>query len=329
MINGTVAHICTSPTKGVKKRPVAWAHLRDGSGLEGDAHAGPWHRQVSLLDVREIEAMRQRGLAIGPGVFAENIGVEGIELGALGLGSRLRLGESAELRISQIGKVCHARCAIYEQAGDCIMPRAGIFARVVREGRIEQGDPVEVLEAVGRALYQAVVLTISDRCSRGAAEDTAGPAVAALLRESGAFHVYRERILPDDTDPIDRALRHYAGGHGIELILTVGGTGFAPRDVTPEVTREVIERPTPGIDEAMRQASLARTPHAMFSRGVSGIRGATLIVNLPGSRRAATENLAVILPALPHGLAKLRGDPSNCDPSRAQAAASAAAKGHA
>ena len=96
------------------------------------------------------------------------------------------------------------------------------------------------------------------------------------------------------------------------LIVTVGGTGFTPRDITPEATRQVIERPTPGLDEAMRAASLAVTPRAMLSRGCSGIRGATLIVNLPGSLRAATENFHVLLPALPHGLKKLRGDPTDC-----------------
>jgi molybdenum cofactor synthesis domain-containing protein len=310
-----VAFICTSGRKGEKKRPVEAADLRRDHGIEGDAHAGSGHRQLSLLGVDDIESMRRAGLALEPGAFGENVAVEGIDLGALGLGSRLRLGESAEISITQIGKTCHSRCAIYDQSGDCIMPRAGLFARVTHEGRVRPDDPIEVLETVGRSLFQCVVLTISDRCSRGQAEDTAGPAAVHLLAEAGAYHIYRRKILPDDLETIRAALLHYSAGHTIDLVLTVGGTGFAPRDVTPEATRAVIERLTPGLDEAMRAASLAKTPTAMLSRGVSGVRGATLIVNLPGSRPAATENLAVILPALPHALNKLRGDPTDCAPS--------------
>jgi len=124
--------------------------------------------------------------------------------------------------------------------------------------------------------------------------------------------VYATAIIPDDVAEVADRLKHYADGHSIDLVVTVGGTGFAPRDVTPEATRQVVERPAPGLDEAMRAASLAKTPHAALSRGNSGIRGATLILNLPGSERAAVENLDAVLKALPHGLAKLRGDPSDC-----------------
>jgi molybdenum cofactor synthesis domain-containing protein len=107
-------------------------------------------------------------------------------------------------------------------------------------------------------------------------------------------------------------LRHYCDGHSIDLVVTVGGTGFALRDVTPEATRDVVERFAPGLDEAMRAASLTKSLHAMLSRGASGIRGTTLIVNLPGSQRAALENLSVVLPALPHALAALRGEVTDC-----------------
>ena len=109
-----------------------------------------------------------------------------------------------------------------------------------------------------------------------------------------------------------RRLEHYCDGHSIDLVVTVGGTGFAPRDVTPEAVSGVAERLTPGLDEAMRLASLRKTPHAMLSRGVSAIRASTLIVSVPGSERSSTENLEAVLPALGHGLAKLRGDPSDC-----------------
>jgi len=166
--------------------------------------------------------------------------------------------------------------------------------------------------AVPRATIQAVVLTVSDRCSRGEALDTAGPAVARLLADGLGAHVFAVEVIPDERPLIEERLRHYCDGHSIDLVVTVGGTGFAPRDVTPEATRAVVDRPAPGLDEAMRAASMAKTPHAMLSRGASGIRKKTLIVNLPGSERGATENLETILPALPHGIGKLKGDPSDC-----------------
>lgn len=310
---GRIHAVCISERKGERKRPVQSVRLIANSGLEGDAHAGPWHRQVSLLVAGDVEAMRRKGLPdLKAGDFAENMVVSGLDLGELGLGSRLRVGMEAELSVTQLGKVCHTRCAIYHQTGDCIMPRLGIFARVTAGGTVAAGDPVEVVASVPRERVQAVVLTISDRCSRGQATDTAGPAVAKRLTEVLNAHIYTTRILPDERAEIESALRHFADGHSIDLVLAVGGTGFAPRDVTPEAVAAVVERPTPGLDEAMRRASSEKTPHAMLSRAVSGILGGTLIVSLPGSERAAVENLQAVLPALGHGLAKLRGDPSDC-----------------
>ena len=310
---GKIESICIGREKGQKKTPVPSARLIADHGLEGDAHAGPWHRQLSLLSEEDVNAMRAQGLpGLKAGDFAENLVLSGVELQHLGLGSILQLGATAMLSITQLGKTCHARCAIYEQTGDCIMPRAGLFARVTTGGTVAVGDEVTVLQRVPRESFQAVVLTASDRCSRGEAKDTAGPAVADLIRRRLDAYVYAYEILPDERAGLADRLRHYSDGHTIDLVLVVGGTGFAPRDVTPEAVRDVIERPTPGLDEAMRAASLAKTPHAMLSRAVSGIRQGTLIVSLPGSERAAVENLAAVLPALDHGLRKLRGDPADC-----------------
>jgi molybdenum cofactor synthesis domain-containing protein len=305
--------LCISETKGVRKHAVDSVVFGAGHGIEGDAHAGRWHRQVSLLSHEDVEAARRDGLHdISPGDFAENIILSGFDLASLGLGSRLRLGRDAVLSITQIGKACHSPCRIYQATGDCIMPRVGLFARVEAGGAVQLGDSVEVLKLVPRTRFQAVVLTVSDRCSRGEIEDTAGPAVAKMLETELDAHVYRNEILPDKSPIISDRLKHYCDGHSIDVVVTVGGTGFAPRDMTPEATREVVERLTPGLDEAMRAASLSKTPHAMLSRGASGIRGATLIINLPGSERAACENLHAILAALPHGLEKLRGDLADC-----------------
>jgi molybdopterin adenylyltransferase len=310
---GTVLSVCISGRKGDRKTPLEAATLVANHGIEGDVHAGPWHRQVSLLDAADVEGMRGRGLPdLKAGDFAENVLLSGIELATLGLGSRIRLGATAEVTVTQIGKVCHARCAIYEQAGDCIMPRRGLFARVLSGGTVRAGDPAEVAARIERETFQCVVLTASDRCSRGETVDTAGPAVGDLLRQRLGAHIYAGEILPDDRGRISDRLRHYCDGHSIDLVLVVGGTGFAPRDVTPEAARDVIERLTPGLDEAMRRASLEKTPNAMLSRAVSGIRGSTLIIALPGSERGSVENLGAVLPALAHGLAKLRGDPADC-----------------
>jgi len=311
-----VEALCTNAAKGDRKRPVESAAFRAGHGIEGDAHAGPWHRQVSLLAAEDIAALRTKLPDLAPGDFAENVVVSGLDLAAMGLGTRLWLGKDVVLSITQIGKACHAPCRIAQLTGDCLMPRAGLFARVETGGTVRPGDEASVLALVPRGRFQAVILTISDRGSRGERTDTAGPAVAKQLAAAMDVNIYRTEILPDDREQIAARLKHYADGHSIDLVVTVGGTGFSPRDVTPEATRSVVERPTPGLDEAMRAASLAKTPHAMLSRGTSGIRGATLIVNLPGSQRAAHENLEVLLPALPHGLAKLRGDPSECGPPR-------------
>jgi molybdenum cofactor synthesis domain-containing protein len=287
--------------------------FRADHGIEGHAHAGAWHRQESLLSRENIETVRRSGLPeIAPGNFAENVIVSGLDLASFGVGARLRLGREVVLSITQIGKVCHSPCRIYELTGDCIMPRVGLFARVEVGGRVRVGDRVDVLDLVARARFQAVVLTVSDRCSRGESHDTAGPAVAKILQGQLEAHVYRTETLPDVQGVIVDRLKHYCDGHSIDLVVTVGGTGFAPRDVTPEATRKVVERFTPGLDEAMRAASLSRPPHAMLSRGTSGIRGSTLIINLPGSERAACENLETILAALRHGMQKLRGDVTDC-----------------
>lgn len=310
-MTGRILAICLSDRKGVQKAEVPEGKLVVEHGLDGDAHAGPWHRQVSLLEERDIESMRAKGLELEPGAFGENLVLSDVDLLQLGLGSVLEVGGAAEVSVTQIGKVCHTHCAIYEQTGDCIMPRLGVFARVLRGGDVRKGDAVRVKHAVPRSAFQAVVITVSDRCAKGETVDETGPALGRTLTNAGMY-VYKVEVVPDEAEGIAERLKHYCDGHSIDLVLAAGGTGFAPRDVTPEATREVIERPTPGLDEAMRATSLVKTQHAMLSRGVSGIRGSTLIVNLPGSVRGATENLDAILPALPHGLEKLRGDPGDC-----------------
>lgn len=152
------------------------------------------------------------------------------------------------------------------------------------------------------------ILTISDRAARGERPDASGPALQQAAEQEG-WQVLHTAIVPDDLTQIQEQLRQWADSGNFDLILTTGGTGFSPRDVTPEATLAVIERQAPGLAEAMRQASLRLTAHAMLSRAVAGIRKRTLIVNLPGSPKGAVENLQVILPVLPHAVELLREAP--------------------
>jgi molybdenum cofactor synthesis domain-containing protein len=159
--------------------------------------------------------------------------------------------------------------------------------------------------------YRAAVLTVSDRSFRGERPDAGGPLVAELLRNAG-YQVVLTAIVPDEQPQIEKFLAETADSGAAELLVTTGGTGFAPRDVTPEATVAVCQRLTPGIPEAMRYASMQVTNRAMLSRAQAGIRKGTLIVNLPGSPKAAKENLEAVLPALGHGLEMLSGAPADC-----------------
>ena len=154
------------------------------------------------------------------------------------------------------------------------------------------------------------ILTVSDRSARGEREDTSGPALVQHIEAQG-WTVIRQSLLPDDESAIRDLLLSWADSAEMDVILTTGGTGFAPRDITPEATRAVIDREAPGLAEAMRSASLKITPHAMLSRIVTGIRKRTLILNLPGSPKGAVENLRVVVPVLPHAIQLLREDPAS------------------
>jgi molybdenum cofactor synthesis domain-containing protein len=157
----------------------------------------------------------------------------------------------------------------------------------------------------------AAILTLSDKGSRGEREDLSGPALRDWLTERGVA-VACMALMPDELEQIAALLEDWADRLRLDLILTTGGTGVSPRDLTPEATRRVLERELPGFAERMRMESLKKTPHAIISRAIAGIRGGTLIVNLPGSPKGAVENLAAIWPAIPHTIAKLQGDPADC-----------------
>jgi len=157
----------------------------------------------------------------------------------------------------------------------------------------------------------AAIITVSDRGSRGERRDSSGPEIQALLEREG-FEVLHYGLVPDEKDLIAEKIKEFTDDKKADLVLTTGGTGVSPRDVTPDATRDVIDREVPGLAEYMRLKSAALTPHAVISRAVAGIRKNSLIINLPGSPKGARENLAFILPALRHAIEKIKGDPSEC-----------------
>jgi len=160
-------------------------------------------------------------------------------------------------------------------------------------------------------MIKAGVLTISDKGFRGQRKDTAGPLLGEILTAAG-YTVVRQDVVPDNREVIAERLIEWVDEEGLRLVVTTGGTGVSPADVTPEAMGEVISYQIPGMAEAMRASSLKKTPHAMLSRAMAGVRGISLIINVPGSPKAAEENLRVVLPALDHALAKIGGDTSEC-----------------
>ena len=304
---GEIKAICISEKRGTKKTAIDSARFITEFGIEGDAHAGEWHRQVSLLGLGEIEDFRKRGGNVNFGDFGENIVAEGFRFKELPVGTRLKCGE-VHFEITQIGKECHSHCAIYHQVGDCIMPREGVFARVLHGGKIKVGDNLEI--TTENILLDAAVITSSDKGFAGEREDLSGPKCEEILIAAG-YKVVDKKILPDDKDELVKQMKHYVD-LGIGLVVTTGGTGFSVRDVTPEATQEVCTRMAPGIAEAMRLESLKITPRAMLSRAAAGICKRTLIVNLSGSVKAVEECLSFVLPTLRHGIEILRGETENC-----------------
>ena len=307
---GKVLGICVSEKRGTQKKEVNEAVLKENWGIEGDAHAGDWHRQVSLLSFEKIEAFRERGADVDFGAFGENLIVEGYDLRRRPVGTRFRIGE-AVLELTQIGKECHSHCEIYKKMGDCIMPREGVFTEVVKGGRIRKGDAVEMEAPSPDRPYTAAVITLSDKGVKGEREDKSGPKICELAEAAG-YQIRETLLLADGIEPLKSQLIRLADQRQMDVIFTTGGTGFSERDLTPEATIQACDRMANGIADAIRNYSMTITTRAMFSRAVSGIRGKTLIINLPGSPKAVAEALEFLLPQLDHGLDILRGTGGDC-----------------
>lgn len=307
---GKILGICISEKRGTEKHEIQEANLVKDWGIEGDAHGGKWHRQVSLLSFEKIEDFRAKGAEVDFGAFGENLIVEGYDLRALPVETRFQIGD-AVLELTQIGKECHSHCQIYKRMGDCIMPREGVFTEVVKPGHIKVDDEITMIPPKKDRPFTAAVIMLSDKGAAGEREDKSGPKIVEMIGEAG-YDVKETLLLPDGRTALEKQLIRLADQRQINVIFTTGGTGFAERDVTPEATIAVCDRMANGIADAIRNYSMTITPRAMFSRAVSGIRKRTLIINLPGSPKAVQEALEFLLPHLDHGIGILRGSEGEC-----------------
>lgn len=309
-LQGIVEAFCISEKRGTEKHSIEEAKFIKDFGIEGDAHAGAWHRQVSLLSYDKVLEFNAKGGNADIGAFGENVLVSGLDFKNLPVGTILKCGDVI-LEMTQIGKECHSHCTIFHRVGDCIMPREGVFAVVLQGGVLQKGAVMTAELPEIDAPLRAAVMTLSDKGFAGERVDESGPKAVAMLEEVG-YKIVETLLLPDAQKKIERELIRLADSRQVDLIITTGGTGMAVRDCTPEATLAVATRNVPGIAEAIRAGSMAITKRAMLGRGVSVLRNNTLIVNLPGSVKAVEESLALVLPELEHGLRVLKGSAKEC-----------------
>lgn len=307
---GKIRAVCISEKKGTAKKNIGTCTVLENYGFENDAHAGNWHRQVSLLSYEAVEAFRARGAQVEDGAFGENLLVEGFDFKTYPVGTIFQCNDVV-LEITQIGKQCHSECEIFHQVGDCIMPREGVFARVLHGGTVSVGNELLCASSLCLTKFKAGVITASDKGSRGEREDLSGPAICEMLEKNG-YEIVRTSLLPDDEEALYNEIVRFCDEDKVDVVFTTGGTGFSPRDCTPEATLRAATKNAPGIAEAIRYYSLKITPRAMLSRAASVMRNQTLIINLPGSVKAVKESLEFILPSLEHGIEIMRGDAGEC-----------------
>ena len=292
-----VISVNISREKGTVKHAVPFIDLFE-RGVREDAHSGLWHRQVSLLGKESFDRFEKvAGRKLAYGEFAENITTEGIELFSMKPFDRL-VNDNIELEITQIGKECHgSSCAIYREVGNCVMPREGIFARVKRGGQLKSGDNLTYVQKT----FKIDIITLSDRASQGEYEDRSGPAIVKLCHEwaekSGLQTEIGLHLIPDNAEQLENRIKEFESA---DIIITTGGTGIGPRDITVDVVKKHLTMEIPGIMEHIRVKYGAEKPNALISRSVAGTIGKTLVFTLPGSLKAVNEYMSEISPLLYH-----------------------------
>jgi len=303
---GKIISTNISEEKGIAKTPVEFVTLNE-QGIENDAHAGSWHRQISLLSQESIDQFNQKNnMQIKPGEFAENLTTEGIDLKQCRPLDQLQINDTL-LLVSQIGKKCHGDgCAIFKAVGECAMPTQGIFARVLKGGSIKAGDKIEHLM---RSLNISVI-TLSDRAYNHEYPDQSGPTAVNMIEDFFTQQDWKTTIdniiLPDEAERLTATLEQSINNK-TDIIFTLGGTGVSPRDIAPETIIPLCDKIIPGIMENIRLKYGEKIPQALLSRSIAGIAQQTQIYALPGSVKAVREYLIEIFKTIEHTLYMMHG----------------------
>jgi molybdenum cofactor synthesis domain-containing protein len=300
-----IVSVNISEEKGTVKVPVNQIDLID-KGVRGDAHAGSWHRQVSLLAKESIaQAEKTAGEKFPDGTFAENITTQGIEIHKTNILDRF-VNDSVALEVTQIGKKCHAKCAIGRKVGNCIMPLEGIFARVVAGGVLKPGDKLEYHPKI----FRIRIITLSDRAAAGEYDDQSGPEIkrgcTAWAEQNRLTLQCDKEIIPDDRELLEKELEASLAGQ-YDMVFTTGSTGIGERDIAPETISGFLEKEIPGVMEMVRMKYGAEKPNAFLSRSVCGTHRKTLVFALPGSPKAVREYLEEIRKILFHMILMVHG----------------------
>lgn len=294
-----------SKAKGTVKTPVDFIEL-DEEGVKMDAHAGRWHRQVSLLGNESFEKFEKlAGRRVSFGEFAENITTEGLLLFECRPFDQIHCG-NAVLEVTQIGKKCHGdSCAIFREVGSCVMPKEGIFCRVLKPGVLQAGDTFTYHPKTIKVL----VITLSDRAHSGIYEDRSGPQIRERMGEFFSLHKYPVttdyHCLPDNPTLLSPLLKDAAGTY--DFVFTTGGTGLGERDITIDTVKKCIDKEIPGVMDLIRLTHGSGNPNALLSRSVAGMMGKTALFALPGSVKAVNEYLDTIEKVMMHLLFMVHG----------------------
>lgn len=295
-----------SEKKGTIKTPRKEITLTP-LGIEGDAHAGNWHRQISLLAEESILSFESElGRKIGFGEFAENITTHGFAVHKTKPFDRF-ISSEVEMEVTQIGKKCHGtNCEIFQQTGNCVMPKEGIFCRVIKTGKLTENEVLQYLPKT----FRIKVITLSDRASQGIYKDKSGPLIEKLSKDwfqnQGYLCETNRAVIPDEKELLENELQ-IAEHENYDVIYTTGSTGIGPRDIAPDIVKNFMDLEIPGIMDLIRIKYGAEKPNALLSRSVAGVKNQTLIFSIPGSTKAVNEYLTEIHKILMHTFLMLHG----------------------
>lgn len=306
MNNIKVLSINISTKKGTIKEPVNSVYINK-YGITNDAHSGSWHRQISLLGIESIHRFEQiLGRTILPGEFAENITTEGMNLYETQPLDQF-VSNEVILEVTQIGKQCHGDgCSIFQKVGQCVMPKEGIFTRVLKSGYLSKGNIFTYKPKV----FNCRVITLSDRAFFGEYNDRSGPTIVKILEnyfvEKKRLYNIKTTLLPDDKNLLEKQIKEDIEQQ-TDIIITTGGTGISKRDITIEVIKPLLEKEIPGIMEYIRFKYGSEKPNALLSRSIAGVSNQSLIFALPGSVKAVNEYMNEIVKSLQHMIYMIYG----------------------